>query len=410
MLSISPVSPIARTMNVHLHQPRLCIAILVLSSPLPSVAQAVWTSSKIPGTNNWSALASSADGMKLVAASYDDPAFNPGRIYTSTNGGVDWVVTSAPSNFWYGVASSTNGVNLAAAVFGGGIYTSADSGVSWTPAASAPYGVWYAIASSWDGARLVAVSGGAERFIYTSPDTGQTWVSNNVPDSEYWYAVASSADGRVLAAVSNSNTNGGAGAVYTSTNSGNTWTAGALTGIRWTGIGASGDGKKLVACGFSSALYTSVDAGLNWKPVTGVFGFFTGAASSADGSRLVVISNGGQIYSSIDSAANWTSNNVASLAWQDVALSRDGNVIAAAVPSDQIYVGRSTPALTLISSGAQGLLSWPWPSPGFVLQHNVDLSTTNWQTTVKAPALTNWRYELGVLRSNPQNFFRLTGP
>jgi hypothetical protein len=28
------------------------------------------------------------------------------------------------------------------------------------------------------------------------------------------------------------------------------------------------------------------------------------------------------------------------------------------------------------AEGVQDLLSWPWPSPGFVLQHNTDLATT----------------------------------
>jgi photosystem II stability/assembly factor-like uncharacterized protein len=388
------------------------IAPLTVALLLHAHAQlwAGWTPSNIQGTNNWSALAASADGTKLVAASYDDPSFNPGSIYTSTNSGTTWALTSAPSNFWYGVASSTNGDRLAAAVDGGGIYTSTDAGTTWVQATNAPYGVWYAIASSWDGNKLVAVSAGAARFIYTSPDTGQTWISNNVPDTEYWYAVASSADGQRLTAVSNSNTNNGPGAIYSSTDGGNNWISNKVAAMSWTGVSCSGDGQKLLACGSSSALYISADGGLNWKAVPGVFGYFTGTASSADGTRLVVVSNGGQIYTSTDSGANWVSNNAPALAWQEVTGSRDGNLVTAAVPGDQIYTSRSAPVLTFSANSGQGLLSWPWPSTGFSLQHNIDLATTNWQTTAKTPVLTNWQYQVMVIITNPQNYFRLKGP
>ena len=160
------------------------VVVLGLQASINAQVVGTWVPSSIASTNNWSALAASGDGAKLVAASYDDPAFNPGQIYVSTNSGTTWNLTGAPSNFWSGVCSSTNGEDLGAVVSGGGIYTSTNAGATWAQAQNAPYGVWYAIASSWDGSRLVAVSGGAERFVYTSPDAGQTWVSNNVPDSQ----------------------------------------------------------------------------------------------------------------------------------------------------------------------------------------------------------------------------------
>src|SRR5437899_1091207 len=172
-----------------------------------------WTPTGTPNTNNWAALAASADGSKLFAASYDDPAFNPGPIYVSTNSGATWQVSGAPLNFWWALASSTNGEKLVAAVLGESIYTSTNAGASWTQCTNAPQAPWFAVASSWDGEKLVAVSGGTDRSIYTSTNAGLNWVSNNVPHTEYWYAVASSADGNQLVAASNSNTNGGAGAI-----------------------------------------------------------------------------------------------------------------------------------------------------------------------------------------------------
>jgi hypothetical protein len=175
-------------------------------------------------------------------------------------------------------------------------------------------------------------------------------------------------------------------------------------------VACSADGKKVVACGSGSALYFSRDGGANWKPIPEVFGFFTGASCSADGSRMVVISNGGQIYTSSDSGANWVSNNAPKLGWQEVAASRDANLIVAAVPSDQIYTLRLAPTLNFTFGSGKGLLSWPWPSAGFTLEHNVDLSTTNWQAVGNGLLLTNWQFQVTVDTTNQQDFFRLKAP
>jgi hypothetical protein len=97
-----------------------------------AVAQ-TWTQTSAPVGQDWYSVASSADGNKLVAVSV-----SPGRIYTSTNSGASWVSTSAPSLPWQGVASSADGVKLAASVNGGGIYTSTNSGMTWMQQTNAP--------------------------------------------------------------------------------------------------------------------------------------------------------------------------------------------------------------------------------------------------------------------------------
>jgi len=69
---------------------------------------------------------------------------------------------------WSSIATSADGTKLAAAVQGGYIYTSIDSGVTWTPSTAGGSQQWQSIASSADGTKLAAVvySG----FIYTSSD------------------------------------------------------------------------------------------------------------------------------------------------------------------------------------------------------------------------------------------------
>lgn len=91
--------------------------------------------------------------MKLVAAAFQD------RIYTSTNGGIDWQVTSAPMKNWQAVASSADGTTLIAGTYGDRIYVSNDSGATWTPASVGSLR-WWSVASSSEGSQLVAVDRG----------------------------------------------------------------------------------------------------------------------------------------------------------------------------------------------------------------------------------------------------------
>ncbi len=84
---------------------------------------------------------------------------------TSTDSGVTWIVSaSSPSRSWTSVASSSDGTKLVAVAYYGQIYTSTDSGVTWTACESSRN--WWAVASSSDGTKLVAMADGG--LIYTS--------------------------------------------------------------------------------------------------------------------------------------------------------------------------------------------------------------------------------------------------
>jgi photosystem II stability/assembly factor-like uncharacterized protein len=95
---------------------------------------------------------------------------------------------------------------LVAVVDGGYIYTSTDSGASWTQ--HGPSQSWISVASSADGKNLVAAND-SENAIYTSADAGLTWTQQGT--FQNWSSVASSADGTKLVAVVNG------GYIYTST-------------------------------------------------------------------------------------------------------------------------------------------------------------------------------------------------
>ncbi len=274
----------------------------------------------------WRALASSADGSKLVAVVQN------GLIYTSTDSGVSWTPRES-SRTWLAAASSADGSKLAAVVLGGQIYTSADSGVSWTPRESSR--PWRSVASSADGSKLVAVAD--ESQIFTSTNSGVSWTPRE--NFREWIAVASSADGAKLVALDQF------ARIYTSTDSGVSWTQ-RESNRNWRAVASSSDGAKLVAAEYGGQLYTSTDSGVTWT-AREINRVWTAVASSADGSKLAAVEYGGVIYGSTDSGVSWTPRE-SGRQWQAVASSSDGSKLAAAGSSTQIYT-----ALNGLS-GAQG--------------------------------------------------------
>ena len=73
------------------------------------------------GPGLWWAVASSADGTKIVIVS------KARRIFTSPDFGNSWTVSESDRD-WESVASSADGTKLVAAVSGGQIYTNSPSG------------------------------------------------------------------------------------------------------------------------------------------------------------------------------------------------------------------------------------------------------------------------------------------
>ena len=210
---------------------------------LTSTFAQTWTQTSAP-TKAWTCVASSADGNKLTAAvGYT----HKGPIYISTNSGITWMTTSAPSNNdWNSIASSADGSKIVAEATSQLIYVSTNSGATWTQASGGPSGSWTAVACSANGVKLVAASqiDYQTYAIYVSTNSGITWseTTSIIDSSLYIYVpfVVSSADGCELA------TSLGDGRIYTSTNSGLTWNLSASNfGAR--PLASSADGAKCVA-------------------------------------------------------------------------------------------------------------------------------------------------------------------
>jgi photosystem II stability/assembly factor-like uncharacterized protein len=116
----------------------------------------------------WNSIASSADGLTLVASRnnqlIDMPAF--GSITVTHDGGTSWVLAGAPTNFnWRAVTSSADGKRLAAAGTDG-VYVSTDGGTTWNKT-SAPQTISTVVSTS-DGTHLVAIDNGQAIWIAAS--------------------------------------------------------------------------------------------------------------------------------------------------------------------------------------------------------------------------------------------------
>ena len=176
-----------------------------------------WTKTSLIDSANWRCGACDSDGSNLIVGGTNFV------IYTSSDYGSNWTDRDPPTggsfHNWEAVASDSDGSHLAAAINPGRLYTSANAGVSWTerqPAGNANK-FWTFIAMSSDGSKIM-VGADSER-IYLSVDYGVNWseIRPKGDTTGQWRDGAMSSDGTVLIV-------GEAFGLYTSTDSGATWT------------------------------------------------------------------------------------------------------------------------------------------------------------------------------------------
>ena len=293
----------------------------------PSLGEAVSVTGV--GFGGWKIAQNAGQSISARSLSNDLPA------------GAVWR-TSGPAGDWTGIASSADGLRLVAGLWNGPLYSSSDGGASWTARESVR--AWRSVASSAAGNKLVAVVFSGQ--IYTSTDSGANWTARD--SARNWFSVASSSDGsKLIASVYG-------GQLYTSADSGVTWTA-RESNRNWRGVATSADGTKLVALVIFGQAYTSSDAGASWT-ARDSNREWEAVASSADGSRLIaVVRGGGQVQTSADAGLTWTAR-VADSGWRSVASSADGGRLCAGSAVGQVRCsvsGRSTSGVTGFVSGGQ---------------------------------------------------------
>ena len=383
----------------------LLLTALSSFSALDSFGQ-MWTPTG-SSSNQWSCLASSADGEKLIAAVGNSGAL-AGELFYSTNAGVSWTHTTngiSPQFFFTAIASSADGSKLFA-TDGSSDYASTNSGGTWknlNAGISSPV----AVASSADGQKLAMVAAGQTR-VYTSTNSGATWTNTLfVPLVE---KVIASADGGTIIAWRNI----GNGSIYVSTNSGTTWSTNELDSYLNT-VASSADGKKLFGVGMVGNVFISTNSGSKWITNKLTTSFLAYAAASADGKRFIAMpfSTGTRTgYISTDSGVTWNSINVISnQSWGQVIYSADAGELFATPSSGfvETFQFTSSPQISLSPTNNNLKLSWIIPSTNFILQSSADLSSWTDLTNQPVLNLTNLQNEV-YLSPTGNIFYRLKTP
>ena len=217
----------------------------------------------IGGAKVWRWLACSADGTRVFAT---ETTGNQSVPWKSTDSGATWEMMTGIPNFgtgWRGICCDISGTKLAAAYINAFIYTSDDSGVTWTSNSnSSGFRIWRGLACSADRTKMVACVNTASSYIYTSIDSGVTWVQQTGSGANNWFNVVCTPDfTQMLASLQG-------GGVYRSIDSGVTWSL--VSGLPSTasyifsGLAMSSDGTKLAAGDLTFGLYTSTDSGTTW--------------------------------------------------------------------------------------------------------------------------------------------------
>lgn len=254
---------------------------------------ASWTQTSAPN-EGWSAIAASADGHQLIAGTGTVIAGSNTRLYISRDSGQTWNTNLVGGGPFNSIASSADGTVLAVAGSGlhGGTYISTNGGDAWTLyGTNFPLNTAYAVAMSADGTTIMSM-----RFVdvMVSTNSGTTWVTttNTLRSAS---SLAGSADGTKWFVLNHTT-------ILTSTNLGVTWKPLGSQPTNCNCIAVSADGTKLVAAagpatkvyypdpGLSIGnypLYTSTDSGATWTSNNVPMQHWSAMTCSADGSRLI---------------------------------------------------------------------------------------------------------------------------
>ena len=265
----------------------------------------------------WRAIASNADGNKIVAVSRAPTGLDPSQnnIWLSSDYGETFAIQTDPavsiglSSFWRVVASNDTGAVLVAGTEGGVTYSSTDFGLTWSGPVSIGTDLRCLTCQTVGGGPLdtkfaaTKLPGGGGN-IWTSTDSGASWTEQtgffgSPPPGQQWRGIASNGDGTKIVAVVE------AGDIWRSIDSGATWvamnvfaTTKPTLGLNWKDIASSNDGTVIVAVPEGGNIWKSTNSGTDWIEDTtvGAVKDWRSVASNASGDRLAAVVFGGNIW------------------------------------------------------------------------------------------------------------------
>lgn len=294
-----------------------------------------WSEITSPGIKKWTSFVSSSDGKKLFAGNTD------GSLFTSTDSGLTWTQnTTSGSAIWNKLSASADGTKIFA-VRNGYMHRSFDSGATWIN--EGVWG-WYKIESSADGNTLVGIK--QNGYVFLSRNSGDTWEQIDSLGNKNWRAASISPDGKNIIVGQYIGASKNQGALYSSTDSGQTWKelagpSGGLGVASWYATEVFDNPNQMIVGQYEGYLYTTSDGGTTWKEHTELgVGKWEAVAGVADGTRLIATQHTGFLYTSTDAGVTWTKDTDNGLGiWYDVAVSAGGNITIGKFDGS-LYMGR----------------------------------------------------------------------
>ena len=255
---------------------------------------ATWTPLNIPNYYTmFYDICPNYDGTTLVATCNNDRSYDGFKvlkgIYTSTDSGVTWTRTDTADNFddIYGssICCDPSGIYFYVICHNYHyIYVSADSGQTWNSNDTNGLHNFKFICATNDGVVYVAGPGPNCQNVYKSVDYGATFIVDGGPPTRPngWDGLCMTPDGTKVFAVSGGDNDGTPSVMYISTDSGATWNINnnAPNGnyISWgnsfvnSGIVCNADGSIITAIyyGFNDGIFhvtQSTDGGATWGDI-----------------------------------------------------------------------------------------------------------------------------------------------
>lgn len=211
-----------------------------------------WSFSQKQSFGYWSDLSVSSDCSKMLLTQ----GSSTGGIYISSDFGDTWT-TKYTGRYWGSVCgSSDHSMLLVNEDLANKLFKSIDYGNTWTQIDSGR--LWVGLDCSRDG---TYVYGSANNILYTSSDSGATWTSRLTSTNANWI-IRCSGDGRV--AIAFEGYFNGSNNLYITTDYGNTWTPRGPS-KDWVSVGCNNSGSKMLAYENSVSLYESTDSGTTWN-------------------------------------------------------------------------------------------------------------------------------------------------
>lgn len=268
-----------------------------------------------------------------------------GKIYSSSDSGATWSLVSTNSVAWNGISiSATNSSLLYLGSQGGGMYKSTNGGTSVSAINS---GIPTAIvintasASRSNTSIYYAIAAGGD--VYKTTDSGKSWVKKGTlqdPLANFvWTVRVDPNDPTVLYS--------GVRNIYKSTDSGATWNA-VLTAASQSVTNilprdtfyidpTNSNNVWFIAAGASNKLYSSIDAGANWSSAT------TGITGTPE--RIKVDPTNSQNWY-VPATYVWKSSNAGS-SWSQTT----SGIAAGDSGTSDIAINPSNPAIIYLATG-----------------------------------------------------------